>query len=202
MNRKRIFSADLCALSKRLVDICRQYQADLISVHISKAGNTLADRLSTFNRTKDEVDWMLCDRAFESTCHSVNRRFGVVSMLDECADAIGRNSRVPAFCSTVDSVLDMDLFGEHMCCDPDFGMNSKVASRFVSVPRLLHAGRAEHLMHIRVESLDGQTIWKLSQGSGSNARYESVVLLFMSPDWRRFETGEEVYEFQYIPRLF
>ena len=183
-NRRGTNSANLLGLSERLVEECARHDVDLAAVHIPGEENLLADRLSRFKRELDQGDWMLDSAPFERARERARRFFGVEWTLDGSADPVGANRRLPRFCSAVNSILDMDLRGEQLYCNPDFELAEAVLRHFLQAYRSADVATSGTFV---LPVWPDRRFWRLLKGAKVLDYYPAGTQLFTSPDWRQLQ---------------
>jgi hypothetical protein len=122
INKKGTTAPDLLPVITEILRLCAVRDVDLAAVNIPGKINTLADQLSRFVRGHDDGDWMLSPLVFAEIHARLKETFlkNDELTLDGSADPNGNNALLPRFCSSVDSILERDLTGENLWCNPDF----------------------------------------------------------------------------------
>jgi hypothetical protein len=172
----------LLPVIKDINDFCIKHKVDLAACHIPGVENSKADRMSRWERHREDGDWRVRDEVFNQVHSHVSGKYmmGQRFTLDGSADPAGTNAMLPRFRSCVDSVLDADLCGERMWCNPDFRIASGVLEHFIQAYR--SAPESTSGTFLLPEWTD-YPFWKLVKGAHLVARYPKGTPLFTSPDW-------------------
>jgi len=181
VNRQGTMAPDLEPLSKQIEQFCREHDIDLAAGHIAGVLNVLADRLSRYRWNVDHSNWMLHPPVFTALCE----RLRILFTLDGSADPLGTNSQLPRFCSELDSLLDADLRGERLYCNPDFDMIDAVLRHFLACQRDAPDTTSGTFVLPRWLT---KSWWSLLRGARVVAFYPEGSDLFTSPDWQSAQT--------------
>ena len=95
-------------------------------------------------------------------------------------------AQLPRFCSEVDSVLLLDLRGEHLWVNPDFTIILVVLKHFRQAYQLSPHNTSGTCL---LPEWLNYPFWRLTKGAVVIARYPRGTSAFTSPDWRAL-TGQ------------
>ena len=129
VNRGVSSSPDLQELGDAIYHLAQSLGIQLAARHIPGLKNGLADRLSRnldVYRTRDLGDWQLRSDEFRYLEALSSREFDI----DGAADPMGRNAQCSRYCSVSDSLLDTDIRGMHLWCNPDWHLASDSLRHF------------------------------------------------------------------------
>jgi hypothetical protein len=200
VNRRGTNAPNLLPLARRLAAVCRRHDLDVAAVHIPGEENTLADGLSRLRRGWDQGDWMLARAAFVHVQQVVEEVYGVRFTLDGSADPLGGNRQLPRFCSVLNSVLETQLVGEQLYCNPDFELIGHVLRHFLAEYRRATVATSGTFV---LPCWMDRSWWRLLRGAKVVAYWPAGSALFTSPDWRGLEAGGGRYRWEGSrPRVF
>ena len=191
INRGGTTAPALLPLIRNIDRVCAEHKIDLAACHILLPAclapgveNGLADVLSRFTREKDHGDWRILDHVFQELQQIVSSDWleGKLFTLDGSADVNGNNAMLSRYCSKLDSILDRDLRGEHLWCNPDFDLIEEILLHFLKAYRNAPGTTSGTFV---LPEWKNYPFWRLLKGSRLIARYPSGTRLFTSPDWEK-----------------
>jgi hypothetical protein len=182
INKGGTTAAALLPLIKEIDRLCALHKIDLAACHIPGVINVRADDLSRFTREKDFGDWRILDQVFHELHAATRAKWmdGRSWTLDGSADVNGNNAMLPRYCSKLDSILDRDLRGERLWCNPDFDLIKPVLAHFRNAYRSAPDTTSGTFV---IPEWTNYPYWGLLKGARVVARYPRGTPLFTSPDW-------------------